>query len=396
MTIRIPARASRASVITTIAAVVALVALSTASPAAAAGPSGGGTLAQGAGMGREPSVQVRQLQRELQRRGYDVGPTGIDGRFGPLTAAAVRRLQAARGLAVDGVVGQRTRNALRLARPATSPAQRRAHARPAATKPTGSAKPTLKPAAAKPKPTRKPAATPTLPRDVTTPAQPATAAPTSAIVHPDTQASFGEMVVTVVFWVVVASLAAIGVVAAWRWWRRGRRAAAPSQHRADAMIGYVSVAPGATSAEHDRSAAAIAATCQETGRDLIEIVCDSMEGRPLERPGLMHALGRIVDGDARGLVVSDLRSFSRSNRELAALVDWFREADATLVALDLAFDTSTPAGRQVATTVVALGHEEAERDRHDEEAQPEPRFNGRRKVVRDRPELAHDRLEAKG
>jgi peptidoglycan hydrolase-like protein with peptidoglycan-binding domain len=69
-------------------------------------------LARGAGMGAKPSAQVRQVQRALQRRGYDVGTHGADGRFGPLTAAAVRRLQAARGLVVDGLVGERTRTAL--------------------------------------------------------------------------------------------------------------------------------------------------------------------------------------------------------------------------------------------------------------------------------------------
>lgn len=49
---------------------------------------------------------VRRLQAALSRVGFDPGPQ--DGRFGPLTLAAVRAYQAARGLVVDGVVGPQT------------------------------------------------------------------------------------------------------------------------------------------------------------------------------------------------------------------------------------------------------------------------------------------------
>lgn len=54
---------------------------------------------------------VAALQFLLSSRGY--GPGGFDGGFGPNTDAAVRRYQAAAGLAVDGVAGPMTLRALR-------------------------------------------------------------------------------------------------------------------------------------------------------------------------------------------------------------------------------------------------------------------------------------------
>jgi len=54
---------------------------------------------------------VAALQFMLRRRGFD--PGGVDGGFGRGTQSAVKRLQAARGLHVDGRVGRQTLRALR-------------------------------------------------------------------------------------------------------------------------------------------------------------------------------------------------------------------------------------------------------------------------------------------
>jgi TPR repeat protein len=59
------------------------------------------------------SGPVRALQRHLAAAGFSPGP--IDGRYGPLTERAVRRLQAVRHLRVDGVAGQQTLGQLRRA-----------------------------------------------------------------------------------------------------------------------------------------------------------------------------------------------------------------------------------------------------------------------------------------
>lgn len=62
---------------------------------------------------------VAALQFLLARRGFS--PGGVDGGFGSMTDAAVRRFQASRGLVVDGFAGPATIRALRVRGATTQP-----------------------------------------------------------------------------------------------------------------------------------------------------------------------------------------------------------------------------------------------------------------------------------
>jgi DNA invertase Pin-like site-specific DNA recombinase len=152
------------------------------------------------------------------------------------------------------------------------------------------------------------------------------------------------------------------------------------------VIGYVTTSTDTWSDEDEGSAAAIKATCEDSSWDLLEIVSDRQNGRTLDRPGLSYALDQIADGWASGLVVSDLHRLSDSPAELGALMAWFRDADARLIALDLSLDTCTPAGHQIASTLIALGKGERRSAQAAQNGGAEARIHGR-PAVKDHPEL---------
>ena len=116
-------RASAASIM----ACLALLCMPTLSMAAAPSDSrtegtdrSSAQLARGSGYGQprgEP--RVRALQRNLRAAGHRPGP--VDGLYGPLTEAAVERLQRESGLAVDGIVGPQTRRVLNAEAPPLAP-----------------------------------------------------------------------------------------------------------------------------------------------------------------------------------------------------------------------------------------------------------------------------------
>ena len=87
---------------------------------------------------------------------------------------------------------------------------------------------------------------------------------------------------------------------------------------------------------------------------------DGASGKDLARPGLREALELIARGKADGLAVAKLDRLSRSVIDIGDLAEWFAEAQARFVALDLSIDTSTPAGTLVLFVLAAVAQWERE------------------------------------
>jgi DNA invertase Pin-like site-specific DNA recombinase len=433
MTINLAAACGRRTVVVALVAVLAAIVPTTARADTTQQP----VLAVGAGMGAQPSVAVRKVQRVLRDHGYRLGRPGVDGRFGPLTAAAVRRLQTDYGLAVDGIVGPKTRRLVGLLRDRVTGSQsnQREQSQPSRTSAP----------APQPPPT-------------TTPQQPETVTAAASSDTPQTK----WLIALALAAAVAAFCAAIAAMRRPRWGARSEDPTAaaavaplmrepyveghsrddhvadfrghafattvtsppgadPSQEdtwylvddtrkpypvwvRADdierspstlgagePVIGYITVSPDGPTTEADAMVREVEAVCERTGWALSEVVTDRETGRGLERPGLSYALEQIAHGKARGLVVTELRRLSRSANDLGILLQWFRDAQAGLVALDLGIDTSTPTGHETAATLITIGDWERERAaQRSRTALAEVREGGRpggRPAVSDRPEL---------
>lgn len=76
------------------------------------------------------------------------------------------------------------------------------------------------------------------------------------------------------------------------------------------------------------------------GWQTVDIVEDAGKtGSNLDRPALKRALRAIARREADVLMVTKLDRISRSSADTAVLCDWMHDARASLVALDLPFDT---------------------------------------------------------
>jgi DNA invertase Pin-like site-specific DNA recombinase len=103
------------------------------------------------------------------------------------------------------------------------------------------------------------------------------------------------------------------------------------------------------------TAAGIGEWCEARGWRLARVIHDVAPHRG--RPGLGEALDELRAGSATGLVVARLGDLADTVQELGALLQWFADSDAFLVALDYAPDDDG-LGRNAITAISAW-----ERDR---------------------------------
>ena len=247
------------------------------------------------------STRVREVQRRLVRRGYRPGP--IDGRFGPRTRAAVIWFQTKHGLPRTGRVDALSAATLR-AKPAAP--HLTAPEREASTSPRAQQDPRLVRSA------------------------------------PVARTGPGALALIGLFALGLGVI--LGRVLRKRSPRPAQEVAAPAPVNAPLaperffdVIGYVALANG-PSRDHDLRTAVqlLGAWCEDRGWKLARVVHDvKTPHRPgTDRPGLAYALNEIAEQRAAGLVVPALADVSPSLVELTALLQWFNEADAFMIALD--------------------------------------------------------------
>jgi DNA invertase Pin-like site-specific DNA recombinase/peptidoglycan hydrolase-like protein with peptidoglycan-binding domain len=275
------------------------------------------------------SRRVREVQRLLTRAGARPGP--VDGLFGPLTLAAVRRYQAEHGIATTGAVGRRTLALLRdrtprrptrvgqpsARRPAPDAAQQAAPSAPTEAKPSGSALP---------------------------------------------------------FLALAAALLTLTAAVARRSWRRARGRPKPLEERGVAttpaangdrrVLGYVTVSRHEVQAGAPRAlSTAIGAVCDRRGLPLVKVIHDvePESDRIADHPGLFNALERIRKGEASGIIVPRLSHLTGAVADLGVLLKWLQDSGAFLVALDLQLDTRAPEGRLTAQALCEVSEWERRR-----------------------------------
>jgi DNA invertase Pin-like site-specific DNA recombinase len=86
----------------------------------------------------------------------------------------------------------------------------------------------------------------------------------------------------------------------------------------------------------------------------VDVIHEQGSGKDLSRTKLQETLRRLANDEADALIVTRLDRLTRSLQDFCQLVEWFRDAEKTLVVLDFDLDTSTPAGELIAHMMAAL------------------------------------------
>lgn len=132
----------------------------------------------------------------------------------------------------------------------------------------------------------------------------------------------------------------------------------------------------------------IASECEWRGLTLLEVVHDwELHDEGLERPGLESALKRISEGEARGLVVSELSRLSRSVGQLGVIIEWFTRSNARLIAVAEQVDTYESGGWLASRALIEVSRWEREPHIERTEGGHQASSTKRRRAVADDPRL---------
>ena len=114
------------------------------------------------------------------------------------------------------------------------------------------------------------------------------------------------------------------------------------------VIGYVRISTdeqAVSGAGLEAQRRAIEAECKRRGWKLVKVLEDAgYSAKDMRRPGVQEALRVLKAGDAKALVVAKLDRLSRSMIDFAAVMAKAQKQNWALVALDVAVDSSSPAG----------------------------------------------------